>query len=228
MKGERGKIIVIEGTDCSGKGTQTDLLVARLNRDNITCQKLSFPRYDTPTGDMIKRYLGKEEYKQEFGPADQVNPRLASVLYAEDRYAAKTLIEEIINSGKNLVLDRYVESNMGHQGGKIKDKAERKEFFAWLDELEYDTFKLPRPDLVLFLYMPYQVGMELKKGRAGEADGHEADPNHLKNAEQAYLQLAELFNWKKIDCAPDSTIKSLKQRIDISNEVYNVVRRLIK
>jgi dTMP kinase len=225
---KRGRIFVVEGTDCSGKGTQTDLLVARLKAENILCHKMSFPRYDTPTGDMLKRYLGKPPYQQEFGPSDKVNPKLASVLYAEDRYATRGEMLEIINNGIHLILDRYVESNMGHQGGKIRNPKERLEFIKWLDNLEYGTFELPRPDKVIFLYMPHQVAIELKKSRPGEADGHEANPEHLRNAEENYLQLANLFGWKRIDCAPDGTIKSLRTREDISKEVYKIAMGEIK
>jgi len=223
---KRGKIFVIEGTDCSGKATQTKMLLERLRADNIPCETLSFPRYDTPTGDIIKRYLGKDGYQQEFGPAVDVPPKIASVLYAEDRYAAKPLIEQIINSGKHLILDRWVEANMGHQGGKIA-KEKREEFFKWVDELEYGTFQLPRPNLVFFLYMPHQIGIELKKGRPGEADGHESNLDHLREAEKAYIQLANIFSWKRIDCTSDGTIRTLRSPEDISNEVYKNVINII-
>jgi len=223
---KRGKIFVIEGPDCSGKNTQTNLLLDRLRLENIPCEKLSFPRYDTPTGNIIKRYLGKDGYQQEFGRAIDVNPKLASVIYAEDRYAAKPMILKTLESGINFIFDRWVEANMGHQGGKLTaDK--RKEFFKWVDELEYGTFQLPRPNLVSFLHMPYQVGMELKKGRLGEADGHESSIDHLRNAEEAYIQLANMFNWKKIDCTRDGTIATLRSPKDISDEVYNNVISVI-
>jgi dTMP kinase len=225
---KQGKIFVIEGTDCSGKATQTNLLLDRLRLENIPCEKLSFPRYNTPTGNIIKRYLGKDGYQQEFGPAVDVPPKIASVLYAEDRYAAKPEILEIINSGKNLIFDRWVEANMGHQGGKIV-KENREEFFRWVNELEYGTFNLPRPDSILFLYMPYQVGIKLKKGRPGEADGHESSIDHLRNAEDAYIQLANMFSWKRINCTKDGTIATLRTPEDISNEVYkNVIEAINK
>lgn len=224
---KRGRIFVIEGTDCSGKGTQTQLLYERLMKEGLPCFKMGFPRYETPTGDMLKRYLGKEPYTQEFGPSDSVNPRLASVLYAEDRFAAKPQILELINSGKHLVLDRYVESNMGHQGGKIKDPAERATFISWLEELEYGTFGLPKPDKVIFLYMPHQVAIELKEGRPGKADGHEANPEHLKNAEKNYLELAARFGWTKIDCAPDGTRASLRTKPGVAEEVFQTIRGML-
>ncbi len=227
MEIKRGKIIVIEGTDASGKETQTVKLIETLRAKGIPCETISFPRYNTPTGKMVARYLGKEPFKQEFGFSDSVNPKLASVLYAEDRFFAKPEMEAVLSSGKNLILNRYVESNMGHQGGKILDASEREEYFRWLEELEHGNFGLPRPDKVIFLYMPYQVCMELKKGRPGKADGHENNPEHLKNAEKSYLHLARLYNWIKIDCTIDGTIQTLKSREKIAEEVYEVVSKLL-
>lgn len=224
MEIKRGKIIVIEGTDCSGKETQTKMLCDRLISEGISCESISFPRYNTPTGQMVSRYLGKEPFEQEFGSSDSINPKLASVLYAEDRFFAKPEITSLINSGKNLIINRYVESNMGHQGGKIKDSVKRLEFFKWLDELEYKVFELPRPDAVIFLYMPHELGMKLKTGRPGKADGHESNKEHLKNAEESYLQLADLFGWKRVDC---SILEEIKTKERIHQEVYDFVRTFL-
>ncbi len=224
---KRGKLFVIEGTDASGKETQTLKLIERLSAENIPCETMSFPRYNTPTGKIVARYLGKESFEQEFGPSDSVNPKLASILYAEDRFFAKPEMEVILNSGSNLILNRYVESNMGHQGGKIHHTNERKKFFMWLDELEYRNFGLPKPDKVIFLYMPYRVGMELKKGRPGKADGHENNPEHLRNAERVYLQLARMYNWARVDCTFNRTIETLKTREKIAEEVFEIVSKLL-
>jgi len=222
LEQKRGKFIVIEGTDCSGKKTQADKVYQRLVDEGVDCISVSFPNYETPTGKIVRRYLYNE-----FGPANDIDPRLASVLYAEDRFAAKKLIEDALAQGKTVICNRYVESNMGHQGGKIKDREERKNFVKWLEELEYTNFALPRPDAVVFLYMPYLVGMELKKGREGEADGHESNPEHLKNAEEAYVQIAEMYNWMRVECAPDGTINSLRDVFSIGEEVYDKVRLIM-
>ncbi len=222
LEQKRGKFIVIEGTDCSGKKTQSDLIVQRLKNEGVDCISLSFPNYETPTGKIVKRYLYNE-----FGAANNIDPKLASILYAEDRFAAKKIIEDALDAGKTVICNRYVESNMGHQGGKIKDKNEREEFIKWLEDLEYNNFALPKPDAVVFLYMPYQIGMELKKGREGEADGHESSEEHLKNAEQAYLHLAKFLNMVKISCAPDRTLNSLRTPEDISKELYKYIKELL-
>jgi dTMP kinase len=202
------------------------MLSDRLNSEGVPCKIMSFPRYETPTGNIIKRYLGRDGYAQEFGEATRLDPKVASVFYAQDRLAAKPYIEKIIKSGKNFILDRYVESNMAHQGGKLPDR-EREGFFTWLNELEYGTFQLPKPDMVIFLYMPHKAGMELKKGRPGEADGHESSIDHLRNTEKTYLQLAKMFRWKKINCTQGETIDTLRTREDISEEVYKEAKKIL-
>lgn len=217
----RGKLIIVEGTDCSGKETQTKLLFERLKRDGFPVSTMSFPQYETPTGRIVGEcYLGKSG-KSWFESPTTLNPRIASLYYAADRLAAKPEIEKILASGTNLVLNRYAESNMGHQGGKAKTTEERKRIVKFISDLEYNTLGLPRPDQVIFLYMPFQVGMELKKGREGIADAHEADPNHLRDAENSYLWIAKKFGWTKIDCTTDETIKGLRTKEEIAEEVYS-------
>ncbi|MCK5449507.1 hypothetical protein KAI32_01440 [Candidatus Pacearchaeota archaeon] len=227
---EEGKLIVIAGTDCSGKETQTRKLVERFLRENILCETMSFPRYDTPTGKIVGGpYLGKPEISECWFPdgSDSVDPKVASLYYAADRLAALLKIKSILNSGKHLILDRYVSANMGHQGGKIRDAKEREDFYKFVEKLEHDLLGLPRADLTIFLYMPYLVGMGLKKGRKGKADEHENNPKHLRNAEEAYLQLAEFYNWNKIDCASGKDIDSLKTIDEIHDEVYRTVKMRI-
>jgi len=226
---KRGKLIVIEGTDCSGKSTQINLLIEKLKKEGKKVITLDFPNYSSPTGKVIRRYLDNE-----FGPANSIDPRIASIFFALDRYSNKHFIEEAMLEYDVVILDRYVESNMGHQGGKISDADVRKRFYGWLDELEYGNFQLPKPDAILLIHMPHIVSLQLKEGRIrksefhpGNEDGHESNPEHLKNAENAYLQLADLFGWKKISCAPDETINSLRTPENISEEVYNIVRELI-
>jgi dTMP kinase len=230
---KRGKLIIVEGTDCSGKATQTQKLIERVEGLEIPCTHLTFPRYDTVTGKIVGMcYLGKDlgqaNPRSWFWSPTEVDPKIASAFYAVDRYAASFGMRMALEKGKNIICDRYVESNMGHQGGKIKDPDERKKFIRWLEKLEYELYELPRPDGVIFLYMPYQVGMELKKGRAGMADAHEANPEHLRNAEEAYLQLAEMYDWIKIDCAPDKTRGSLRSVEDIGEEVFEKAMKILK
>ncbi len=233
MESKRGKLIVIEGSDSSGKATQTDKLIDRLQKEGYLVEKMSFPRYGTPTGRIIGQcYLGKsrEEWKGEsswFPNAVNVDPKIASLYYAADRRAALPKINKILNDGKNLVMDRYVLSNMAHQGSKVAPK-ERINIINFLDKLEYDLLELPRPDNVIFLYMPFEVAIELRRKRNEIADAHESSIDHLKRTEETYLELFLKYNWMKIDCAPDRTMKSLKTIEEIGNEVYENVLETIK
>lgn len=230
---KKGKLIVFEGTDCSGKSTQINLLIKKLIDEGKKTRTLDFPNYSIPTGRVVRSYLDGE-----FGEANSVPAKLASIFYAEDRFASKPIIDESLKEVDVTILDRYVESNMGHQGGKIRDPEKRKEFYEWNYNLEYNDFSLPRPDAVIFLYMPPQVSAELMKKRErksefhpGEGcvgDGHESNPEHMRNAAEAYLQLAELYNWIRIDCAPDGTIASLKSPEEISKEVWEKMEFLMK
>lgn len=229
MEIKRGKLIVIEGTDCSGKETQTKKIIERLNSMGIKSEEMSFPRYDTPTGAIVGEcYLGKElKHKGDgswFGDADSVDPKVASLYYAADRRDARDIINKKLDMGINVICNRYVESNMGHQGGKIKDPEKRKEFFKWLENLEYELLGLPRPDSVLFLFMPFEIGMELHKKRINPLNvvdhgGHEDNIDHLINAENSYLQLAQIYNWTKIDCARSRNISSIKSVDEIHDEI---------
>lgn len=232
---KRGKIILIEGTDASGKKTQSIELTRRLNAEGISCERMSFPRYHTPTGRIISQcYLGKKRNPGEgdvawFGDAGSVDPRLASLYYAADRFAAVPEMLEILCSGKHLILDRYFQSNMAHQGGKIDEPLKRHAFFEFERILELELLKIPKQDLAILLHMPTEVAIELRKGRGEDEDGHEKNIEHLKRAEKTYLEMAEdpWYDWKVVLCAPDGTIKSLRSQEDIAEEVYSHVIKVI-
>lgn len=225
----KGKIIVIEGTDCSGKETQTSLLVQRLRRMGRKIERLSFPDYDTPTGRIVGgAYLGKPHIGEGFFPegASNVDPKVAALYYAADRRYNRQKILDLLNDGVDVVLDRYVESNMGHQGGKIFDKEERLKLYEDLANLEYGFLELPKPDLTIFLYVPYKKVVELRSGRREPADQHESNPLHIRNAEHAYLELAELHDYKKINCLDKKN--KLRDIEDIQEDVYNLVIKEIE
>ncbi|MEG0994424.1 MAG: thymidylate kinase [Bacilli bacterium] len=208
-----GKIIVIEGTDCSGKETQSKLLVEKLNKMGIKAIQLSFPMYETPTGKIVGgAYLGKEDIGPCLFPEGSVNldPKIASLYYAADRKYNIKLVKDYIKEDYIVVLDRYVSSNMAHQGCKIIDKDERFKMFDWIDKLEYWLLELPKPELTIFLYVPHQYSFALKKERK-ISDNHEKDENYLINAENTYLELSGLYNWKTINCIKDEGLKSITE-----------------
>lgn len=160
----KGKLIVIEGTLCSGKQTQTDILVANLKKIGYKAISFGFPNYASPTGKIIgEAYLGKhsESYFRE--GIENVDPKISSLYYAADRVYNIDIIKKYLDNDYVVVLNRYVESNMAFQGGKIKDIKERNMMYEWLDNLEFVLLGLPRPDLVLFLYLPYEYVCTLKE-----------------------------------------------------------------
>lgn len=224
----KGKLIVIEGTDCSGKETQTKMLVEKLSDSNIKCVRLSFPMYDTPTGKIVGGpYLGKDYicdgwFEEE---AFNVNPKVSALYYAADRKYNIGKIEELINNGINVILDRYTYSNLAHQGGKIKDKKERIDMYNWLDKLEFDLLSLPKADIKVFLHMPYEVSCILKKERIEKADQHESSKEHLIMAENAYQEIAQIYDFKIIECNINDRPKKIE---DINKELYNYIYNLLK
>src|SRR3989338_6050880 len=167
---KRGAFIGIDGTDGSGKKTQAEKLLLRMRVQGFPVRSFAFPRYETPTGRKVKEYLSGA-----LGPADKVDARTASRLYADDRKAAAPEIEETLASGTNVIADRYVAANMGHQGGKIEDPAARTAFFRWEEDLEYGTNGIPRPDLNVILHVPAETAVALIDARGNAKDGHEND-----------------------------------------------------
>lgn len=184
--------------------------------------------YETPTGKIVGGpYLGKEYICDGWFKEGAINvePKVAALYYAADRRYNLPKIKELLDSGVNLILDRYVYSNMAHQGGKIYDTNERMNMYAWLDILEFKLLELPKPDIAIFLHMPYEQAMILKKDRIESADQHEQSEEHLKHAEKAYIELAQTYKWKTIECVNEGNIKSKE---DISNEVYDYVMSMLK
>lgn len=222
----KGKIVVIEGTDCSGKETQSNLLEKRLNEMGINCIRFEFPNYNSPTGKIVGgAYLGKPEISESFFEegATNLDPHIACLYYAADRKYNIKEIEKYLKLGYICILDRYTTSNMAHQGGKIHDKDERFHMYQWIDKLEFWLLQLPKPDKTIFLHMPYEYAETLKKNRIN-LDAHEKSKEHLKNAEEAYVELSELYNWDKIECIENGKIKTVE---DIGNEVFEKVKDII-
>ena len=231
----KGKLIVIEGTDCSGKETQAKLLEKKLNSEGILTKIVSFPKYDTPTGKIVGAcYLGKEDLCNKYlkssngwfnEGASNVSWMVSSLYYAADRKYNIDEINGLLNSGINVILDRYTFSNMAHQGGKINSQEERFQFFKKIEILEFDILDLPKPDLVVLLYVPYQITMELLKSRGEVIDQNESDKEHLRRAEQTYLELKALYHFQMIECIKDNKMRSIE---DINIELEDKIKKLIK
>jgi len=222
----KGKLIVIDGTDGSGKGTQTELLVKRLESEGYAVAMADFPRYGQKSAILVEQYLNGQ-----FGTAEQVGPYIASAFYAYDRYDASKEIKQWLDEDKIVICNRYVSANMGHQAGKIKEVPEVEKFLVWLEDLEYGKFAIPIPDSTILLYVPVEIGQQLvdKKGHreyvGGEKrDIHEADLNHLTDAASAYMYVAKKYGWPIIQCAPDNQLRTIE---DIHQELYALVKKII-
>lgn len=224
----RAAIITIEGTDSSGKETQSKKIYEKLLNEGYKVKLFSFPDYSSPTGKIIGGpYLGKEEICEGFFEegAPHVDPLVASLYFAADRrYNFLKEIGQAVNENECIILDRYVGSNLAHQGSKIEDKAKQDKFFDILHTLEHDLCELPLPDLTLFLHMPYEAACLLKKNRVS-LDQHEKDATHLLNAEKTYLRLCEKFDWEYINCLNESfkDADSIKTPDQISQEIYKII-----
>jgi len=206
----RGKFIVIDGTDGSGKTTQYELLIAKLKSVGFDVATADFPQYNTKSAGLVEEYLSGK-----YGSPEEVGPYRASIFYACDRYDASARIKQWLNEGKIVVANRYVTANMGHQGAKFEDTEKRKEFFDWLYKLEYELFEIPRPDLNIILHVRADIAQKLAQKRQREdwkgktRDIHEEDIHHLQKAEQTYLDITSLFpDLKLIECTSGDEILS--------------------
>jgi dTMP kinase len=217
-----GQLIVIDGTDGSGKGTQATLLVERLRQEGRTVELCDFPQYDSPSAYFVEKYL-----RGEYGSIESVTAKQASLFYALDRYDASFRMRMLLRDGVTIVSNRYASSNMGHQAGKLQDADERKACVAWLTQLEYEILGIPRPDINILLYVPPEVGQQLvdqKSARTyvhgAKRDIHEADINHLRHAAQSYREVAESEGWSIVNCMHDGALRS---RESIHEEVYRLL-----
>ena len=205
----QGKLIVVGGPDGSGKATQVRELVACLVAEGRSVKTLDFPQYENNHfGKLIGECLAGKH-----GDFTALDPKIASVLYAADRFESSRKIKEWLDAGDIVVLDRYVSANQLHQGGKIHDDTVREDFLAWLDHMEHEIFKIPRPDIIIFLDVPVEISQKLmlekksldkkqyNSGSDVSLDQHENDPEHLRNAKESGLKMiAAKATWKRVEC----------------------------
>ena len=215
-----GKLIVIEGTDGSGKSTQFALMSQRLTEEGRAFRHIVFPRYSEPSSALIRMYLGGE-----FGsnPTD-VNAYAASAFYAVDRFASyKQDWGNWYEAGGLVLSVRYTTSNAVHQTSKVP-AAEQPEFLKWLYEFEYDKLQLPRPDLTIYLDVPTSYTETLLRSREAatntHADIHEKDMNYLATCRAAGKAAAAFYGWTVIECVRDGAMRSIE---DIHQEIYRHV-----
>lgn len=216
----KGKLIVLEGIDGSGKATQSALLEKSLEEEGKKVMHISFPDYESDSSALVKMYL-----KGDFGkdPSD-VNPYAASLFYAVDRFASYRMKwKKFYENGGIVIADRYTTSNMVHQMTKYDDAKDRQEFLSWLEKTEYEELELPRPDQVILLDIPLSISEALVKERAkqgGSMDIHEKHLEYLKQCHDAYQELVNIYGWTKISCAKDGVLRPIS---DIHKEVMQVV-----
>ena len=218
-----GTLIVIEGTDSSGKETQTKKLYENLVSKYSKIKTLTFPNYESPACEPVKMYLAGE-----FGEtALDVNPYPISTMFAIDRYASyKKDWEEFYNNDGILIADRYTQSNMIHQASKIEDPKKKESYIAWLEELEFKKMEIPRPDMVIFINMPVETAKILMENRKNKITGeekkdiHERDEEYLKKSYENACEIAKKQNWKEIKCVENNRLKSIDE---ISKEIYKLV-----
>ena len=221
QEGKKGKFIVIDGIDGSGKATQAKKLKKHFIKEGLRVESIDYPRYyDNVLGKFIGECLNGEH-----GDFAHLDPKIASMLYAVDRFESKEVLERWLEDGVIVIADRYVSANQIHQGGKIKDHKEREKFLTWLDKVEYEVLKLPQPDLTVFLdvdieyiHALLQKSGETKKYAGGAKDVVEHDVEYLTNAQESARYLAGLKdNWIRVDCVSKGALRSIE---DIHNEVY--------
>lgn len=214
-----GKLIVIEGSDGSGKATQTKKLYERLRDLEVKVRRVSFPNYASESSALIRMYL-----RGDFGGnAEAVNPYAAATFYAVDRFANFFEWKNFYESDGLILSDRYVGSNMVYQAAKFDNEEDRKEFLTWLDDLEYKHFNIPRPDLTIFLDMPPEISAILRRQR-GREDIHEDDAVFMEKVYDVYRKIAKKYGWKVVNCADRNFARS---PTDIHESILAIVEELL-
>lgn len=236
-------MIVLEGIDGAGKTVQTDLLKLRLEQRGYPTSVFDFPRYGSPpqghpASYFVRKYLRKQEFgfANGYGPADQLGPYGASLLYAVDRFDAafdqenRPNLWDWLDGGQIVLSNRYTQSNIGHQASKLKEAEKRQKFIRWLLQLEYEYLKIPVPDLVLLLDMPPEIAWELKQkqlAREGRtADAHEENREVLSQAQQSYRETVEMFpdQWRIIEVMDG---KRLRFKEEVRELIWAEVEKLL-
>lgn len=219
-----GKLIVIEGLDGSGKSTQIERLIDRLNDKNITFKQIKLPDYESDSSAVVKMYLNGEFGKN----PDDVNAYAASAFYTVDRFANyKTKWKEDYDNGVLILADRYTASNAYHQATKLPEE-EWDSFFEWLSDFEYKKIGVPEPDAVIYLDMPVEISQKMMTGRyngdENKKDIHEKNISYLNKCRVAAKHASAKLGWYLIDCSDGENPRSIES---ISSEIYEIIENLL-
>lgn len=224
MTKQKGNFLVIEGSDGAGKATQTALLVERLRSEGRRVETIDFPRYSSNhMGKLLRECLDGKR-----GDFLNLDPHITSLIYAADRFESSKQIRQWLEDGADVVADRYVSANMLHQGSKIDDEIERTSFLDWLDRTEHEIFEIPRPDIILYLDVPYQVRKRMMEEDTTRAalDTVEVDETYQTAHEKSAEHLnRRLDSWHQVLCAHEAGLRS---REDIHEDVYLVMREQLQ
>lgn len=218
----KGRLVVFEGSDASGKMTQVNMLVSALREKGLDAKVLDFPTYDSPAGEMVSRYL-----RGELGPLNAIAPEIPSLLYALDRYQYRDEIARDLEAGKFLVANRYTQSNLAYQGAKFRSPKERRQFQKWVHDMESG---LPRADLVIYLRTPQAISKTLIEGRPDKKylkgkkkDLHEADDDYQMRVAEAYQELANQGKgWVTVECSENGKMRPPEA---IHGEVFGILNK---
>lgn len=227
MAGKKGFFLVLEGTDGSGKGTQFQLLKEKLVTEGYDVESFDFPQYDRESSYFVREYLNGK-----YGSAEEVGPYTGSLFFSLDRFEAAPQIQAALDAGKVVLANRYTGSNMAHQGTKFNNPEERKGYFLWLDAIEFQMLRIPRPDLSVVLRVPAETAQKLvdQKGKRSYTDKkrdiHEADIDHLKKSVEVYDNLCQLFpkDFKQLDCVRN---KKLMDEKTIHNLIWETITPML-
>lgn len=223
MSAKKTVYLVIEGIDGAGKETQTRLLKEYLTSIGKKVITQSFPNYESDSSKPVKMYLDGKLSPN----ASDIDAYQSSALFAIDRFCTMKELQKQIDSDTVVVFDRYVSSNMLHQGGKIKDEKELEKYLKWLEDFEFNLMKVPKPDKIFFLAVTPEMSKKLfEKRGVAEKDVHKTDPEHLKNAYNTGMKICKMFNWEIINCE-DEGKGELRTREDISKEIQDKVNAVL-
>ncbi len=221
-----GKLIAIEGIDGSGKRTQVELLTLTLKARAYGVYSTGFPQYDSWFGKMVGQFLNGD-----LGPLETVDPYFTALLYAGDRFEAKSKLEAALNNGQIVLVDRYIASNLAHQTARVPP-AKRSEFLEWIEHLEYDIYGLPRENLILYLRVPPQAAQQLVERKSARSytsarkDLLEASLHHLEDAAEMYDSLSRSVPWATIQCF-DATRNAIREPEEIATDVLAAVEGVL-